>query len=169
MTPQARLSLGLALALFLAAVAQATFANALTIRGAQPDFLLAVALLGALFCSGGGGASTGFFAGLLHASLASPPAAGFGSLIVSRTLVCFLVGWLEERIFRDSPLLAVAVVPAGTILAELLFFLFSPQPHVGHWVRVLWQTALYNTVLTLPLYYLVRFFVGPREEGLFSN
>ena len=163
MSPERRRSLRLALALFAAALAQSVYANAIQIRGAQPDFLILTVILGALFCDANGGATLGFFAGLLHASLAAPPHGGFGSLIVSRTLVGFGIGWLEERVFRDNPLIALTLVALGTALADTLFFVFAPQPDIPHWARVLGLTTLYNTVLALPFYYLFRRLLRPEQ------
>ena len=154
----------MALALFLATLAQGVYADAMTIRGAHPDFLVATAILCAMFCDANEGAGIGFFAGLLHACLATPPQGGFGSLIVSRTLVGFGVGWMEERIFRDTPLLALALVPLGTLLAEGLFYLFAPQAHPLHWARLVGLTAIYNTVLAWPLYLLLHRLLGKHRE-----
>lgn len=160
MTPSARQGLGFAVALLLATLVQCVYADALRIFGATPDFLLTTALVGSLFCDANGGAALGFFAGLFHASLASPPNGGFGSLIVSRTLTCLLVGWLEERIFRDSVALAVVLAACGTLLAEGLFYVFAPQPNVLHWARSVGLTTLYNSLLALPLHYLLRRLLG---------
>lgn len=164
MTPSARRAFGLGVAVFLSAVAQAVWANALHLHGAQPDFLTATAIICALFCDANGGAGVGFASGLLLASLAGPPHGGFGSLIVSRVLVGFGVGWLEQRIERDNPLLAIGLVTAGTALAGCLFFLFAPQPHIGHWARGMMLTTLYNAVLALPLYLIVRQLAGKTED-----
>ena len=167
MKPESRHILGIGAVLFGAALMQSAWAGAMRVHGAQPDFLVMACCLCALFCDANGGAGVGFAAGLLHACLASPPHGGFGSLIVSRTIVGFGVGWLEERIFRDSSLLALAVVSLGTILAELLFFLFAPQRHVLLWARSMGLATLYNTILALPFYFLVRRIVGAhrrREE-----
>lgn len=163
MRPAIRRGWGLALALFVAAVLQSVYANAMQIQGAQPDLLLATGLVGALFCDVNGGAAVGFFAGLLHASVSAPPHSGFGSLIVSRTLVCLLVGWLEQRVFRDHVLLALTCVAVGTALAETLYFLFAPQPDVLRWARALLLTVLYNSVLSLPLYYALRRLLGVND------
>ncbi len=165
MTPSARRTAGLILSLFLAAMAQSVWADAMQIRGARPDFLTAVALLGALSCDANGGAALGFAAGLIHASLASPPHGGFGGIIVSRTLVAATIGWLDERVFRDNALIAVALVAVGTALAEALFFLFAPQPHVLHWAKAVLYTILYNTVLALPLYFLIRKVTGEQQRA----
>jgi rod shape-determining protein MreD len=169
MTPRARLIAGLALALFVAAVAQAALAGRVRLWEAQPNFLLAVALIGALFCNTGGGAGVGFAAGLLSAALASPPRGGFGSLLVSCTLVCGSLGWLEERLFRDHPAIALAGVTVGTAAVEGLFYLFAPQPYPLHWARMLGLTTLYNAVLAIPLYLLIRGLIGARRDSLFGR
>lgn len=153
-----------ALALFLAALAQSAWADAMRFYGAKPDFLILIALLGAMFCDANESACLGFFAGLLTACLAAPPRGGFGSLIVSRTLVAFGVGWLEERIFRDNALLAVAIVACGTALAEGLFFVLAPQHPIGHWARGATLTTLYNALLAIPAYFLLRRCLGPRPR-----
>ncbi|HZT41069.1 MAG TPA: hypothetical protein VFA07_02710 [Chthonomonadaceae bacterium] len=156
MNPAARRIGILAAALLMAAILQCVYADAVQVWGARPDLLTTTAIVGALFCNANGGAALGFFAGLLLGSLASPPHGGFGSLIVSRTLVGFGVGWLEERLFRDSARLAVSLVALGSLLADLLFFLFAPQPNILHWAGALLKTVLYNTFLALPLYLLLR-------------
>lgn len=167
MSATSRRMVVLCAAVFIAAIAQAAFANAVHIRGAQPDLLTATAIVCALFCDANEGAGVGFMAGLLLASLTGPPRGGYGSLIVSRTLVGLAVGWLEERIERDNPLLAVALVTGGTLLAGGLFFLFAPQHGIAHWARGMALTTLYNAVLAYPLYYVIRRLVGERKrEGI---
>jgi rod shape-determining protein MreD len=164
MNPSARRTLGLCLALFVAALAQMVYAEGMRLGGARPDFLILTIVLGAMFCDANHAAGLGFWGGLLTASINAPPHAGFGSLIVSRTLVAFGVGWLEGRIFRDNPLLAIPLVAVGTALAEGLFFLFDPQRAIHHWARALLLTTLYNTLLALPLYFIIRRITGIRRE-----
>ncbi|HZO89537.1 MAG TPA: rod shape-determining protein MreD [Chthonomonadaceae bacterium] len=164
MSPSLRRGVRLAAMLLCAAILQGLYADSLQVHGARPDLLLLTAILGSLFCDINGSAALGFFAGLLHAALAAPPNGGFGSLIVSRTLVCLGVGWLEERVFRDNPLIALFLAALGTALAEGLFFLFAPQHHVLRWTHNVGLTTLYNAVLALPLYFLVRRFLHPNAE-----
>jgi cell shape-determining protein MreD len=161
MTPQAARNLRLAVALLVAALVQFAFAAGIGIRGVRPDLLLATALLSAMFSEANGAAALGFFAGLIHACFAAPALGGFGSLIVSRILVCFGVGWLEERIYRDNGLLAVIVVGLGTLLTEGVYFILAPQRHLVHWARSVGGTTLYNLVLAYPLYLLLRRWLGP--------
>ncbi len=163
MTPPVRRALRLSVALLVAALVQLAFADYLSLRGARPDILLATALISSMFCEANGGAVLGFSVGLIHACFAAPPG-GFGSLLFSRTLVCFGVGWLEERIYRDSGLLAVVLVTLGTALSECLFFVSAPQRHLLHWARSVGTTTLYNLVLAYPLYLLLRRWLGPLRE-----
>lgn len=160
MSPAPRRVAGTAVALFLALLVQATFASTLQVAGARPDFLLCVALILSLFTHVNGAATTGFFAGLLHASLAAPPQGGFGSLIVSRMLACALIGWLEERLYRDHMLSALVLVTIGTVLAELLYFVIAPHPNILHWAHHMGLTSLYNGALSLILYPIVRRLIG---------
>jgi hypothetical protein len=160
MSPSAWRGVKLAVVLFAAALLQCAYADSWSVWGARPDFLLTTTLVGAMFCSESGAAALGFFGGLLHAALAAPPHAGFGSVIVSRTLVCFAVGWLEEQMFRDSLVVALAVAFVGSAAAECLFFLFYPQHNVLHWARLLLLTSLYNTLLAAPIYFAIRRFLG---------
>ncbi len=164
MTAPAQRAFRLGAALLLAALIQLAFSDSLTIRGARPDILLATALLSAMFCGANGGAALGFTAGLVYTCFAAPPNGGFGSLVFSRTLVCLGVGWLEERIYRDSGLLAVAIVTLGTVLAEGIFFIADPQGHLLHWARSVLSTTLYNFVLAYPLYLLLRRWLGSLRE-----
>ena len=161
MTPQAARTVRLCVALLVAALVQLAFAGSLSIRGVRPDLLLATSLLISMFSDANGGAALGFFAGLIHACFAAPPLGGFGSLLFSRTLVCFGVGWLEERIYRDNGLLAVVLVGLGTLLAEGVFFVLSPQRHLVHWARSVGGMTLYNVLLAYPLYLLLRRWLGP--------
>jgi len=152
------------LTLFLAALAQMVWADSMRIGGARPDFLVLTVILTSMFRDANTAAGLGFWGGMLTAAISAPPHAGFGSLIVSRTLVGFGVGWLEERVFRDNPLIAVGLAATATALAECLFFLFAPQHAVHHWARAMLQTTLYNTALAVPLYVLIRKLVGARRE-----
>jgi rod shape-determining protein MreD len=166
MTLPAQRGVVLAIMVFAATMAQMVLADSITVRGAQPDLLLLTTLVGALFCNANQGAQLGFWCGLIHASIASPPHSGFGSLIVSRTLVGFAVGWLEERIFRDNLLLALALTAVGTALAQAIFYVFAPQHHAIHWAHAMVATTLYNLMLAGPAYLIVHRLLGaPHQSG----
>ncbi len=149
--------------LICAAAAQGVWANSMTISGARPDFVLITALLCSQFCSAIEGAMVGFGAGLLSGTLASPFDGGYGSIVVSRTLVCFGVGWLEERVFRDNAAIAIALVSGGTLLAEGMFYAFDPHFPAAAWARGVGLELVYNVCLALPVYLVVRMCMRTRR------
>ena len=165
MSAETRKVLGFCTALFLAAILQAIYADALRIHAARPDFLASTALLCSLFCDANGGAAIGFFAGILTAVIAAPPHAGYGSLIVSRVTACSIVGWLDDRMFRDNYLIAVLMVAAGTASSGALFFIFDPEIHFTFWAKSLAGTTLYNAIIAVPLYASIRWLIGERHKG----
>jgi rod shape-determining protein MreD len=131
----------------------AAFGSAMEFHGARPNLAVTTLLLCCLYADANLGAQLGFFLGLLEASFA---ARYVGSFIVTRSLAGFFVGILEERIFRDSPIVALLVVPAGTLFTEGCFFLFAPQPHVLRWLTRTLLQVLYNTALAIPIYLIIR-------------
>lgn len=167
MTSESRRLVVLCTCVFLAAVVQCAWADALPWRAAHPDLLTATTVVCALFCSANEGAGIGLLAGWLLASVCAPPHSGYGSLIVSRTLVGFLVGWLEERTERDNPLLAVVLALAGTAVACGLCFLFAPpsQHFIAHSLRGMLLTTITNTAFAYPLWALVRRALGRTERS----
>ncbi len=160
MNPYTARNLRLTAFIFCAAVLQAALAWRMAWHGARPDLTLVVSLIAACFLEPNSAASCGFLGGLLSACIAAPPAGAFGSIVVSRTLVVALVGWLEHRMFRDSGAMAVLVALVGTLGAETFFYLFAPQHNIGHWLRNLGGEAVYNTLLAYPLYRLIRCCLG---------
>ncbi len=164
MSPASARALRLGTLLFVAICAQCVFANTLRVRSVTPDIPLVVAILGSMFHDANGGATIGFATGIFHAALAAPPSGGFTALIVSRLLVCFGVGWLEERVFRESVPLAIGLVALGSLLAECLFFVIAPQPNIAHWFRQMLATTLYNMVFALPIYLIVHRWIGSLRD-----
>src|SRR5437870_236446 len=110
----------LVIALLLAFALDKAFGDLLTIRQARPNLVLCTLLIGCLYVGSNSGAALGFLAGLLEASYA---AVYIGSFLVSRSLAGFAVGILEERLYRDSPIIALLAVALGTPLVEGCFFL----------------------------------------------
>lgn len=154
-----------AAALLIAGVLQAAFADGLQVWGGRPDLLLTTALVGAMFCGEDGSALLGFCSALMHASLAAPPHAGVGSILVSRTLVAFGVGWMADRVYRDSALVALLVVVGGTLVAECLFLILCPQPALLLRARILVLTMAWNGALAMPCYFAIRALLGRHREA----
>ncbi len=167
MTPETKKVIWLSVCLLFAITLQSTFADSIQIQGVKPDIILTLALVGAMFCDGNGGALLGFIAGLFFAAIASPPA-GFGAIIISRTLGGFGVGWLGEHLFRENLKLAIPIVMGGTILTEALFFVIAPQANIPLWIRHTLGNSLYNAVLTIPVYLLLKRLIGRVSEFEYS-
>jgi rod shape-determining protein MreD len=153
----------LTLALLLSFTLHIAFGSSLSLFNAQPNLALLTLLVCCLFCGPRTGAFAGFFTGLLEGSYA----AGYlGSFLVTRSLAGWLVGALDERLFRDNPLIAMGIAFLGTLLAECCFFLFAPQPHPARYFLNALTGSLYNAALALPLYYLLRrFLIGSADDA----
>lgn len=143
----------LALALVLAFALNAAYGSRLTIANARPNLSTTALLTACLFADCEMGAWLGFMVGMLEAAFA---ARFIGSFIVTRTLAGFLVGLLEERIFRDNIFVAAAAVFVGSLFIDACFFLFAPQPHVARWFTSSLMQAAFNCALALPLYLLIK-------------
>jgi rod shape-determining protein MreD len=154
-------SVRMVLALLVAFAVHAAYDHQLSIRSARPSLSLTALLTICLFTNSQRGAWLGFMVGLLEASYASR---FIGSFIVTRTLAGFLVGLLDERIFRDNVLVAAATAFVGTLFVDTCFFVFAPQPHALGWFTSTLHEAVYNTVLAIPLYYLFKKLV-PRKSA----
>lgn len=143
----------LVIALFVGFAFQVAFSHTLRIRDIAPHIALTTLLVECLFVGPNTGAVLGFALGLLEGSYASRY---LGSFLVTRSLAGFAVGAMEERVFRDNPVVAIATVLIGSVLVEGCFFLFVPQTPVLPWARYTLYQVLYNAVLALPLYFLLR-------------
>jgi rod shape-determining protein MreD len=154
------LQIRLTLFLMGAFIVQSAFGGSMAIRGARPDIALTALLVCCLYVSSAAGAAYGMMIGLLSASYFDR---FVGSIIVSRTIGGFLLGALEERIFRDSVFMALAAATLGTIAVEGLFFVFAPQPHALRWIIRTLEAAAYNGVLSLPIFWLVHRIAKPRQ------
>ena len=150
---RSRLRIRLVLVLLVAFVLQAAYGSALAIHEARPNLSLTTLLIVCLFADAPTGALLGFLMGLLEAAYTERYV---GSFLVTRSLAGWAVGVLDETIFRDNLLVTLLTAPVGTLLVEGCFFLFAPQPHVLRWADRTLLQALYNGLLALPLYLVLR-------------
>ncbi len=142
--------------LWLAAILQGRVAHEVSIRGAQPDLPLVVLSGSAILVGSMRGSLLGFWAGLLAA--VSLPAA-YGSVFAGRIVAGALAGSLGSSLIRSNLLVPPLVTLAANLLAEIVSALIAPGPALHHSRRWLVQTGgevLYNTVLALPVYLLLR-------------
>ena len=141
---------------WIAVILQARVAHAVSIRGAQPDFPLVVLSGCAMLVGSLRGSLLGFWTGLLAA--ASLPAA-YGSVFASRIVAGTLAGSLGSSLIRSNFLVPPLVTLAANLLAEIVCALIAPGPALHHsrwWLAQTGSEVLYNTVLALPVFWLLR-------------
>lgn len=155
-----------ALLLCLAAVLQGRGAHALRIGQAQPDFPLVTLGCAATLLGGARGIGLGFWAGLLTASL-NPGT--FGTYLASRTLAGAFAGWLQGFVIRDSLIVPPLVLFAVTLVAEATSVLMAPTHNLRLWALQVGGETLYNMLLALPVYALLRRLgIGRQREDPFA-
>ncbi len=142
--------------LWLAAVFQGRVAHAIAFRGAQPDLPLVFLSVAALLVGSLRGSILGFWTGLLAAS--SFPAA-FGSVFASRIVAGAFSGSFGSALIRSNLLVPPLVTLAASLLAESIAALIAPsfaRHHLRRWLIGTGGEVLYNTLLALPVYLLLR-------------
>lgn len=158
------------LLLWGAAILQGRVAHAVSIRGAQPDLPLIVLSGSAVLVGSVRGTLLGFWAGLLAA--ASAPAA-YGSFFVSRILAGAFAGSLGSTLIRDNLFVPPLVTLATTLLTEFTCLLMAPGlalHHTHSWLTQVGGELIYNTLLALPIYLLLRAcHVGHFREDPFGH
>lgn len=150
---QSRAYIALALWFWAAAVFQQAVAPRIQIAGAAPDFLLIVALVAAVFFPPRLAAVLGFIAGVLNGAIAGADLAHYA---VSRTLVAFAVGFLSGLNLDVKAWYVGLTVMGGTLAAAVLMMIPAPPPEFGPYVQATIVSAMYNGVLAIPIYALVR-------------
>ena len=139
--------------LIAAGALQSQFAQSARVFGTAPDFLIAATIAMSLALDPALGAIFGFAAGLAHASIVG---LSFGGFITSRTLLGFGVGSLRSWFFQENPLVLVAASLLGTIACEGVYFLIEPARSSGAAIAQLPMESVYNAVLAVICYFLIR-------------
>jgi len=142
-----------AAAVSIAFVADMALGSRMVVWGVRPDLTLAVLAPVSLLIGRASVAWLGLLAGALQGSFAS---VAFGSLSVSRSVAAWGVGMLEERLFRDSLAVAAAAGFASALGADVLFFVFAPQPYPAEYAYMAVGRALYNMALAVPIWAALR-------------
>jgi rod shape-determining protein MreD len=146
-----------ALLLFLAVLAQVSILGSYSPLGGTADLVLVVLLSVALLRGAVFGALAGFGAGLLL-DVANLGTLGFTSLLL--TVAGFWIGRYGETTARDrfhAPYVSVLVVTALYAFGALALRFMLGEPVPAHAViAALPAGILWNLILTLPVYGLVR-------------
>lgn len=116
--------------------------------GGSTDLLLLIALLMASFTSPRIGVFWGFAAGLVAGGLAG---ADMGPLIVSRSLVCFALGFLPRRDTTVHLTTRIILIILAYLVAQLILLFLAPPPDIGAFLRVTMAGAVINAALAWPM------------------
>ncbi|GBC91703.1 hypothetical protein HRbin15_00158 [bacterium HR15] len=149
--------------LWVATVLQGILLPAIAVRGAMPDLLLLMLGCLALQLNPSAAATAGFFAGLLHASMLDQTV---GSLILSRTVAAFAIAWLPIMLDRQRLLSACLACALMVLLANGLLYLAAPSITGWDWWRAMVGVMVYNTILAVPAYGLIRRVLPPYQEEI---
>jgi len=141
------------LLLWVGGAFQLAVASQISVAGVGPDFPLIVIVSVGLFANRRAGAVIGFLGGAIHGAIAGGHMAAY---TVSRTMVGFLVGWLNGMEFEGTVVVAFVVTAAASIGTQMTFFLMSPHGSILASVLATIGSAMYNGVLAIPLYALLK-------------
>ena len=151
----------LVLGFWLAAVLQQATVDRLQIGGARPDLLLILAFSTAVMFAPRYAALFGFVAGLLQGAITGADLAHY---TISYTIVAYLAGFLSWLELDIRAWYVALVVIGGTIIVGLIMMIPAPPvqfwPYLGDTIL----SAIYNGVLAIPLYVLIKRLLHPKEN-----
>lgn len=153
---------------FVAALLQVVIVSSLVIAGGAPDLLLVVVVALGLLRGSVPGAVFGFVGGLV-VDVVTLGTLGVTSLIL--TLAGFWAGRYAETTGRDRRLAPLIAVGTITVLAGafgyVLHYLLDAEVVAGNvFLTALVPAFFLNLVLALPVFALVRRFVGEAQREL---
>lgn len=139
---------------YLALFLQSTLFNAYSIKGTIPDLVLIFVVFFALLNGAGKGTVYGFLCGLLE-DLYVGRFIGLNAL--SKAITAYIVGRLQENVFKDNLLVAVVGVLVSTLINSVFLLIFSFMvTKINlfdiHIAFSLGFQCIYNMLLAAPLY-----------------
>ncbi len=145
------------LVLFLTVVLQSTLLNSITLIGVKPDLVLVLVILTSNYSGKIKGEIMGFSAGLAEDFLSLSPF-GFNALI--KTVVGYLGGATEGKIFLDPLVVPAVFVLIGTIIKAflgfiLLAFFYPEKTDIIFSVNLLVEMGM-NILVTPFLYFFLK-------------
>ena len=148
----------LVVSFWLAAVIQQAAIDRLQITG-KPDLLLCLALSAAVMFAPRYAVLFGFVAGLLQGGIAGADLAHF---TISYTIVAYFAGFLSWLELDIRAWYVALVVLGGTLVSNLLVMIPAPPPQFWPALGDTILSAMYNGVLAIPLYALLKRFLHPK-------
>jgi len=143
--------------LYLAAILQQAAAPRWSIFGATPDFFVVGLSVLSLFASPSTGMVTGFFFGLVQGCL---PTANVTHYVVSRTLAGYGIAKANSLRLNPSLGLAFGTAAVATLVAQVIWMFIAAPPDIGGFLGDTIVSAMYNGVLAMPLYALLKRILG---------
>ncbi len=144
---------------------QLTVAPEISIGTVRPDILLVTTICWALFEGPSRGVLFGFWAGLLEDVFST---AMLGVTAFAKTIIGYCGGELRQRIVSRSVLWPMAIVFMGSILHELLKFgvwgVVGLEDMPPFSFGAIAGLALYNALITMAVYPLIRRFSSSEEK-----
>lgn len=149
------------LGIWLSAILQQSLAPYIAIGGVQPDFLLVLLGTASLFMNRGPASGFGFGCGFVEGAIAGVNLTHYG---ISRSIAGFVASWSRAIGFELNVLVAVVTAALTTLVAGLVY-MFGAAPHgVGRFLGDTIGSAVYDGVLAIPVYLLLKRVVNPRAR-----
>jgi len=143
--------------MWLSAVLDQGAAPHMTLLNARPSFLLVSTVVLALFSRPAGGAFSGFVAAILQGVISG---ANLASYVVSRVLSGFLASASRMLGLETSSVVVLGTTVVTTIVAQIILMFFAPPPRLLTFAEATIIEAIYNGVLAVPLFAIIRRLVG---------
>lgn len=155
-TAKALLSL---LLLWLAVVLDVGLGDRLGLWGARPNLTLVVLLPICLLTRPSAATWAGFMVGLLYGAAAG---ANLAHYVISRAMAGFLTSSAQGLRLEVRAPLAGLFCALGTIVAQGLLMFLAPPVQIGPFLAATMGTALFNGVLSMPVYAVLQRLLRPR-------
>ncbi len=147
-----------ALVLWICAVLQFGLARYLAVFGAEPDFLMVAVVTISLCLPRAPGAATGFVAGVIQGALVGASLAHYA---ISRIIAGFVSAWSRGLRFELTAAAVGLTAVSVTIFSGLIFLFTAAPPGIVGYMGDTIGTAMYNGVLAMPLYALLKRVLHP--------
>lgn len=162
--------LGIIITFFIIYFLQVNFFNWFTIAGIKPNLFIVLILVIGLFAGKKIGAIMGLIFGI-YLDILFGKSIGFSGII----LMCigFIGGYLDKTFSKDSKLTIILTVLGGTIVYELITYIynvikFSMLFEFGLFIKILFIELVFNTLLTIILYPIIQK-LGYKLEIIFKQ
>ena len=145
--------------LFLATIAQASYAARIALGFARPDLILIAIVCCGVLTSSTLGLAAGLCGGILTASMTG---IDYGTFIASRIAAGWIGAAIPCALHGDSLVTPLAATAAATVAAQIICFAMAPGS-LRYWALTSIGELIYNIVLVLPIFIVLRALITPRR------